>query len=243
MVRRVIRGALVAALMLPAAAGAQSIPVLDEVSWGSRVRVSPFVGWGFSQTRNEETVVLSSQGAYFEEHDVVLGSGPVVGGIADIRAYKRFSVHAGGALQLRSDTEHFVTQRPGEFFQEEGARSFMLKLGAAMHLREPESDLQLRQLAASVFVAPALVREGHSAGAMYNWGVNFGFDGDVPVTPRLTFQFGLEDTIFWWDEEELAVRANQFYALALNQVVATNVSASPGNNWMLRLGLSFDLLP
>jgi hypothetical protein len=87
------------------------------------------------------------------------------------------------------------------------------------------------------------VREGHSAGAMYNWGVNFGFDGDVPVTPRLTFQFGLEDTIFWWDEEELAVRANQFYALALNQVVATNVSASPGNNWMLRLGLSFDLLP
>ena len=242
MVRRVIMGALVAALLLPAAAAAQSIPVLNSVNWGARVRVSPFVGWGFSQTRNEETVVLSSQGAYFEEHDVVLGAGPVAGAVADIRFYRRFSVHAGAAVQLRDDTEHFVTQRPGEFYVEEGANSFMAKLGLAVHLREPESDLQLRQLAASVFVAPAFVREGHSLGAMNNWGVNFGFDGNVPVTPRLTFQFGLEDTLFWWDEEELAVRADEFYAGALGQTVLTEVSASPGNNWMLRLGLSFDVL-
>ena len=243
MVPRVIRGALVAALLLPSTAAAQSIPALNEVTWGSRVRVSPFVGWAFGSTRNEETVVLNAQGGYFEEHDVVLGAGPVIGGVADVRLYKRFSVHAGGAMVLRGDTEHFVTQRPGEFFVEEGAKSFMAKLGLAVHLREPESDLQLRQLAASVFVAPAYVREGHSLGAMNNFGVNFGFDGDVPVTPRLTFQFGFEDTMFWWDEEELAVRADEFYALALQQTVLTDVSTGPGNNWMLRLGLSFDVLP
>lgn len=254
MVRRVLQGALVAALLLPAAAGAQSVPLQYDSEWGPRLRVAPFAAWAFRLTRTEDTFVTPADGSepYFESHEVELGGGPGVGLIADYRVAGRFSVHGGAALVVRGDTRHFVTRQPDIFWTQEGSNVLVAKLGLGMHLSEPVSELQRRRLSASVFVAPTFMRDmpredivfnGETLGASNAFGVNFGFDGEMPLTPKLALQFGIEDYLVWWDDEELERWADAFWTGTLGEAATTDVSAEPSNNFLVRLGLSFALLP
>lgn len=254
MVRRVMWGAFVAALLLPAAAGAQSVPLQYDSEWGPRLRVAPFGAWAFGLTRTEDTVVMPADGSdpYFESHEVELGGGPAAGLIVDYRVAGRFSVHGGGAFVFRGDTRHFVTRQPDIYWEQDGSNVVLAKLGLGMHLTEPVSELQRRQLSASVFVAPAFMRDmprtdvvfdGESLGASNAFGVNFGFDGEMPLTPKLSVQFGIEDYLMWWDDAELAQWADAFWTGSLGEVATTEVSAGPSNNFLARIGLSFALLP
>jgi hypothetical protein len=252
MVRRVVKGALVAAFLLPAAAGAQYVPDSDD-GWGPRLRVAPFGAIAFGVTRIEDTYVVPATGEpYFSEHEVALSGGPAFGAVVDYRFSGRFSVHGGAALAFRSETDHFVEHEPATTWEQEGSRVLLAKLGLGVHLREPVSELQIRQLTASAFVAPAFLRDmprtdivfnGESLGASNAFGVNFGFDGELPLTSEITVQFGLEDYLVWWDEDRLARWADAFWTGALQEPATTEVSTGPTNNFLARLGVSFALMP
>ncbi len=252
MVRRVMMGALVAALLLPAAAGAQSVPTSSD-GWGPRLRLAPYGAWAVALTRSEDTFVTPATGApYFETHDVQLGDGPGFGVIADYRVAGRFSWHGGAALVFRGDTRHYVDQQPTTYWEQDGSNVLLVKLGLGIHLREPVSELQRRQLSASVFVAPTFLRDmprteiafnGETLGASNAFGVNFGFDGEMPLTPALAVQFGLEDYLVWWDDDALARWADAFWTGPLGELATTEVSTGPSHNVLVRLGLRFALLP
>lgn len=251
MLRRVMPGALAAALLLPVAAEAQTLSSFEPPRPASRVLIAPYGGYIFGVTRSEETFVLTGTDAYFAEHDVELGGGAVVGAVADIRVVGPFSLHAGGAYAKRGQTRHYVSEAPDVYFTQEGSDVLFLKAGIGLHLMESISELQRRSLSGTLFVAPLYMRDspreevehnGETLGESEAWGVNFGFDGQLPITTRVAFQFGAEDYVVWWDEEELTRWADAFWDLSLGQPGATEVSVGASHNFLVRLGLSFTLL-
>ena len=248
MERRVALCALAAAMLLPAAAGAQNLYVDTESVWGPKLRVTPFVGWAPGLTRTENWTVFTDQAVASEAIDNVLDPGLATGLTAEYRVWERFSVIGGGVYITRGDTESYISTEPVGFLQE-GSNFLFLKLGAAMALREPTSDLQLRPLRASIFIAPTYMREMPREDLFVDeiflnptnsFGINFGFDGEMIVNDRLSVQAALEDYVTGWDDDELGLRADAYYAQN-GFTTATIVDSGTSHQWLIRLGLGVTL--
>ncbi len=236
-----------ATLFIPLTASAQLMPLQDEQPWGARVRITPFVGLAPAVTRVERYLVdldgLLSEGAY----ETDLGSGSAAGAQIEIRAMDRFSLILGGTYIHRGETVEFAEQT-GTFTRRNGSDFLMARAGLAMRLKEGVSEMQLRQLTASLFVAPTYIREMPRPDArvesilledISTWGVTFGLDAEVPLgSERLAAQVGIEDALTFWNEDELAARNDALFALGgLDSV--TEVETELTHQWLIRVGLTF----
>jgi hypothetical protein len=236
-------------MFIPLAASAQLMPLQDELPWGARLRVTPYVGLAPAVTRIENYFVevggTLTQGRY----DVDFASGQAVGADIEVRVYDRFSLLAGGTYIRRGETIEF-SEAAGSFTQREGSDFLMAKAGLAVRLTESVSEMQLRHLSASVYVAPTYVREMPRPDVrqdpllledMATWGVSLGLDAEIPLgSERLAAQVGIEDVVTFWNEGELASRNDALFAqggLDSN----TTVKADLTHQWLIRAGLTFRL--
>jgi hypothetical protein len=243
------RAVVVAAAMilaLPAFGSAQLVTMSDPSPWGPRVRITPFVGQAPTVTRTEHLTINEGGTSASGDFDVRLGSGITSGLIVDVRALERFSFVASGAWVSRGRTvgNSIVNGDPEQHL---GANYIMARAGMAMRLREPISELQRRQLSASVFAGPAYVREmpkndpflpGSAQRNASYWGANFGLNADIPLGwEALSLQAGDEDYVFWWNGEELGHRRDIMLATQ-GYNTTTFVEADASHMLLFRAGLS-----
>ena len=243
--RRAVVAALVAAAVLPGAAAAQFTPDAGKV-WGPRVRVTPFVGTSPTVGRSERWTVFGGSAFASSQIETDLGAGPVVGATLEVRAAGRFAFIASGVYVNRGQTQWFSSSE-GEVFAGPGSDFIVAKAGVAMRLREPISDLQFRQLSASIFAAPALVHERPDRGLfsdpmltkpINHWGANVGLEAEMPLGhPNFAFQAAVEDYVILWDNRELAER---FDAVAARDgfTTDTSIDIDPSHMLVFRAGLS-----
>jgi hypothetical protein len=239
--------ALVAAAVVPSAASAQYRTVEDGPIWGERLRVTPFAGVAPRITRNESLSFLLDGRTYDFALETDLGAGPALGAEIEYRLYERFSVIGGAMLVSRGEV--FETDpSTGEFFARSGSDFLVTKLGVAMRLREQVSDLQLRTLTATIFAAPAFIREMPGADALLPaaatqatnmLGANVGVNAAIP-TPwqSVALQLGFEDFLLFWNEGALADRNDAIFADA-GLLTESSVSAGATHMLVVRAGLTW----
>lgn len=244
---RAVWVALVAAVIVPSAAAAQYGSVQDGPVWGERLRVTPFAGVSPRITRNESLSFLLDGRTYDFALETDLGAGPALGAEVEYRLYERFSVIGGGMLISRGEV--FETDpSTGEYFARAGTDFLVAKLGVAMRLREQVSDLQLRTLTATVFAAPALIREmpgddallpASATQAMNMLGANAGVNAAIPTPWRsLALQLGFEDFVVFWNEAGLADRNDAIFADA-GLLTESTVQADMSHMLLFRAGLTW----
>jgi hypothetical protein len=239
--------ALIAAAVLPASVSAQYGTVPDGPIWGERLRVTPFAGVAPRVTRNESLSVLLNGTSYDFALSSDLGAGPAVGAEIEYRLYERFSIIGGGLLIARGEV--FETdQSTGEFLARPGSDFLIAKLGLAVRLREAVSDLQLRNLTATAFAAPAFIREvpgtdlllpAGAVEAMNSLGVNVGVNASIPLPwQSVAVQLGFEDFMVFWNEGALASRNDAILADA-GLLTETRVQADLSHMVLFRAGVTW----
>lgn len=239
--------ALVAAAVVPSAASAQYGTVEDGPVWGERLRVTPFAGVAPRVTRNESLSFLLDGRTYDFALETDIGAGPALGAEIEYRLYDRFSLIGSGVLVSRGEV--FETDpSTGEFFARAGSDFLVAKVGLAMRLREPVSDLQLRTLTATIFAAPAFIREmpgddallpAAATQAMNMLGANVGVNAAIPTPWRsLAIQLGFEDFLVFWNESALADRNDAIFADA-GLLTESSVSADASHMLVFRAGVTW----
>jgi hypothetical protein len=245
---RTVIVALAAAALLPAAASAQYGAVQDGPLWGERIRVTPFAGIAPRVTRNADVRVVVGGLPISGEMESDLGAGPAGGAEVEVQLWKRFSVIGSGLLIARGEAVE-MDPATGEYRARAGSDFVVAKLGVAMRLREAVSDLQLRTVTATVFAAPAFIRElpaddalaGESVDATNMLGANFGVNAEIPFAgSRFAVQLGLEDFLVFWNDDVLAERTSAAFARAGHTVQST-VDAGVSHMPLLRAGVSLRL--
>jgi hypothetical protein len=245
---RAVFSALLAVVLAPAAAHAQSLmPDLDRPLWGPRIRVTPFIGQAPAVSRLERWTVTGPGGVTTTDYDVELGSGPTAGLSVEVLAVERFAFIGSFALVSRSRTREYSTA-DAEFYNHEGSAFLLAKGALAVRLREQVSELQVRTLTATAFVGPAFIREMPKDDAFANpvlldplthWGINFGVNAEIPLGwNSLAIQAGAEDYYTWWNKTEFGRRNDAIFA-ANGFETQSLVEADPSHMWIFRAGLSF----
>lgn len=235
---------LAALALLPAAAHAQLMPVMDEVSWGPKLRITPSFGWAAGSTREETWTVMADGAGVQYAVETELAGGPAAVLNIEYAVRGPWSVLLGGAYISR-DVAGFLTEN-GEPEGFTSSKTIALKAGVSLQLRESASELTLRRLGASAFVAPFFMLEMPDEVAGFedtdlfdsanHFGVNFGVAGELPfANDRLALQVGIEDYLTFWDQASLArYPAWRFESDA-------DADADPTHQWLIRAGISFRL--
>jgi hypothetical protein len=242
---RVVVAALAAVIAVPASVRAQAMQ--PEPPWGSRVRITPFVAQAPTVSREERWTVFENGFATADRLDVSLGAGAAAGLSVEVLLVDRFAAIASGALLSRGRTTEFSLAQ-GDFLRRNGSNFALAKLAAAMRLREAVSELQFRQLTATVFAGPAYIREMPKddvtvpsvfLGTVSHWGANFGIDAEIPIGSRgVALQAGVEDYLIWWNNGELARRNDVAFA-GIGRNTDSYVDTDRSHMFLFRIGLSF----
>jgi hypothetical protein len=248
MQRRVLAAAIALLCANTVAANAQLMPLQDDPSWGPRIRVTPFVGYLPSVTR-EETWIHNSAGTNtFVDTDYRLASGTAIGLNGEIALHGPWSAMAGVMYGSRGSSEFDVIST-GEQFQINGSRFLFARAGASLVLREKETELTLRRLSASVFAAPFYMREmprsqlGFANANVFDpsnhFGLSIGATGELPFAKdRMTLQVGVEDYATLWSEGALRRLPDSFFNDA-TAGASTRVETDVSHQRMIRAGLSY----
>lgn len=242
--KRCALATLAALALLPAAAHAQLMPVMDEISWGPKLRITPSVGWAPGITREETWNVLVDGTPVIYAVETELAGGPAASLNFEYAVRGPWNVLIGGTYISR-DVSGFMTAS-GEPEGFTSSTSIAVKAGVSLQMRESDSELTLRRLGASAFVAPFFMMEMPDEVAGFedtdlfetgnHFGVNFGIAGELPfANDRFALQLGLEDYLTFWDETSLA----RYPAWRFES--AAEADADMSHQWLLRAGISFRL--
>jgi hypothetical protein len=235
--------ALLAVAALPCMAQAQG-----ESSWGPLVRVTPTIGFspGFKQSGAAEIVTSTTVGPH--RYRMEYPNSLPIGANLELRFWNRFSVIAGGAWSARGDGE--ITDLETNVTHPTAGTDFWLaKAGLAVRLREVQPDIQMSQLNASVFVAPALIRDAGktalfapvtAATTAEHFGLNIGAEGELPLASRyLAFTVGLEDWMIFWNHDDYITRIAAYLEEGSAQQTVLSIDPDRSHLWVLRVGLTF----
>jgi len=235
--RRVVFSAL-AGLLAATSASAQ-LPTRP-IDPGPRLRITPFVGQAPQFERDERWTLSNGMLNGTVAMQTSFASGSAVGGVLDARLTERFGFVASGVYISRKATVDFETGdvAPGSNF-------LLAKAGISLRLHEPISEMQMRQLTASIFAAPALVREMPKEDLsladptlddpINHYGLNLGVETEIPLNGNsIALQLAAEDFIVWWNESELAERLDAGAGLS-----GSVVDTDPSHMWVFRAGLTF----
>lgn len=233
MLRLVLAAA--ACAVLPTSVLAQA-SLIDRPVGDLRLRVTPYFSYSPSVLRTETRTVIGEAAFERRQVDFDLGSGYGGGLRLEYLFSEPFTVFADGGFVRRGDSRDTDTRR-----REVGSDYVMLRAGLGMRLREPESELQLRRLGASVYAAPTLILEmprpdvrRTAASDMTLFGVHFGLEAEVPITPRIAAMAAIDDNFVWWDDTELGRR----HASA-SGATGTTIEVAASHVWQFRFGLTF----
>ncbi len=249
MQRRVLAAAIAFICVIPAVANAQLMPLQDDPSWGPRLRVTPFIGYLPSVTRND-TWIHSSPGSdvAFTEVEYEVASGTALGVNGEVVLRGPWS--ALGTIMYGSRGEsRFDLIDSGQEFEINGSRYIFTRAGISLALREKDSDLMLRRLSASVFAAPFYMREiprselGFENLDVFNasnhFGVSLGAAGELPFArDRMSLQIAVEDYATWWNGGALK-RLPDSFINDQTPGASTRVETSVSHMWLMRAGVSY----
>jgi hypothetical protein len=163
----------------------------------------------------------------------------LVGADARVRLRGPIGLVAGGVYSRTGQLQYFVAdtifgQAPDWRTQSNDAMWFA-KLGLSARFERPRSITDTRPRPATDLVAAAaVVRE---FGERYP-ALNLGFQGSLPVAPRVEFMLGVDDYLVFWDRNRLTppiASAIARFETDLDRVV---LNYSTSNIVQLRAGLS-----
>jgi hypothetical protein len=244
--KRAVFAVLAFQVLIPSAISAQGLSTSEPV-WGPRIRLTPFVGQAPTVSRNERWAVVNGDEVSIGDFDVDLGSGPAIGASLEFQVADRFALIGSGLFINRGQTREF-SFIDSEFFVSEGSNFLVGKLAAALRLREAASEMQLRQLTATVFAGPAIVHEMPKDDAAVNtvllesvthWGLNFGLDAEIPMGQGpLALQLGFDDFYTFWNTGEIAARNDRAFA-GLGLTTESALEADASHMILIRAGISF----
>jgi hypothetical protein len=235
-------GALAALAMLPQLATAQSGDV-----WGPHIRFTPFVALspGFKQVG--EAFLFNDGSLEVHDYEVNFASGFGMGVATQLRFWNRFSLIGSATYSTRGDGE-IIDFTDNTRYEIDGSDFYTVKAGLSLSMREVESDLQMRRLNATVYVAPALVHERpktemftpeQSAQVKTYPALNFGAEAEMPfANNKMAFVLGLEDYMIFWDQQAAGDRVEGYMQWQYPNATA-EVEASRSQMWVLRAGLAF----
>jgi hypothetical protein len=242
--KRHLVAALAALVILPQMAAAQS----GEGLWGPHIRITPFLALspGFNQTG--EAFLGANGGLEVHDYEVRFASGYGVGVGTQLRFWNRFSLVGSAMYASRGDGE-MIDFTDDTRYEIDGSDYYTVKAGLSLSMREFESDLQLRRLNATVYVAPALVHErpktemftpAQSAQAKTYPAVNFGAEAEMPfANNKMAFTLGLEDYMIFWDQQAAGDRVEGYMQWQYGPTATVDVETSRSQMWVMRAGLSF----
>jgi hypothetical protein len=243
--RRVLVALLAALLVFPAAAEAQLRPIGEPNRWGPRFRITPFIGFMPAFERTEDWVAQDEAEVIRVRTIQEIGSGIAFGLNLELPLAGRFGLFAGGAYTARDRTVFEVgTDAP---YQIDGNHVYLARAGIIMHLTEDPSELVLRRANASLFAGGAAMHErprnvlgtADIIESGTHIGVNLGMSISMPLgSDRFAVQIGAEDNIIWWNPDQLASLANEYFGLPDG---ATTVTTAASNVFLVRAGLSLRL--
>jgi hypothetical protein len=234
--------ALIALAALPCVGHAQSTSV-----WGPAIRLTPYIGISPGITQEGVAFVFVNGSTDAREYELEFGAGLQGGVNAEYRFWNRFSGIAGLAYARRGG-ERLIDFGDELVYETDATNLWMAKAGLAMRLAEPNAELQLRRLNASIFIAPALIHDVPSttvfsppaAGQSVNhWGLNLGADAELPLgNDRMAFNAGVEDWIVFWNDDGYRNRIEPYIQ---SQNPGAVVAVEPENTHMvvLRFGLTW----
>ena len=230
--------------VLPNGAQAQAEP-----TWGPVLRITPTLGISPTFKQSGDATIVSPTDVTVHRFQFDYPSGLPVGVNVELRFWNRFSLIAGGVWSARGDGE--VTDFEEEVtYQTAGTNFWLAKAGLAVRLNEVRPAMQRRQLNASIFVAPALIRDVakselfapvSAANTIEHFGVNLGAEGELPLgSEHLAFTVGVEDWLIYWNDtdEEYLTRVGAYLEQGFPRDVVS-VEADRSHLWVLRVGLSF----
>jgi hypothetical protein len=236
--------AIAAAFIFPVTTSAQQFDYDGPTSWGPRLRVTPFVGFAPKLTRTEHWLFVGPNFSVEEIYHVDLASGMAAGASVEMQVWDRFAI-VGGATMISRGRTIESSEASSDRFQHAGSNFLLVKAAAAVRLREQASDLQVHSLSGTLFAGPALIREMPKSDAnvpapvlldpLSYIGLNVGLDVQLPVvTDKLTFQAGVEDYWFHWNDAEMARRND----IAAGGSVQSYVESDPSHTFLMRAGFS-----
>jgi hypothetical protein len=107
--------------------------------------------------------------------------------------------------------------------------------------------MQMSLLDASVFVAPALIRDAgrdapsapaSASNTVSHHGLNVGAEGELPLASRhVAFTIGLEDWMIFWKDHDNLKRVAAYLEQPGTHVIAAEANST--HLWLVRAGLTF----
>ena len=235
--------ALAVLAALPRLAHAQA-----DTGWGPVFRITPFVGISPGINQKGEATAFSNNNVTGHAYRVEYSSSIPIGIAVEARAWNQFTVVAEGVWAHRGDGR-LIDFEDEVVYNTAGTNFWMGKIGLGMRLREGRSDMQLRRLNASIFIAPALVHDdpvdnittpAASNDNINQFALNLGADAELPLSDtRLAFNIALEDWIIYWDETKYAARVGGYFQQLNSTIDAVALDADKTHFWVLRAGLSY----
>jgi hypothetical protein len=249
MQRRVLVAAIALICAIPAAANAQLMPLQDDPSFGSRLRITPFLGYMPSVVRHETWVHSNdTDETTFVDVDAHLGSGSAIGVNGEYALRGPWS--ALGTLMYGSRGDRsFDLVNTGSEFAINASRYIVARGGVSYTLKEKETELTMRRVSATVFGGPFYMREIPRSesgfedldvfGASNNFGLSVGAAGEIPFNKdRMSFQLGVEDYATWWNSGGLR-RLPDSLIEDDTPGASTRVESSVSHMWVIRAGVSW----
>jgi hypothetical protein len=210
---------------------------------GPRLRVTPFIGYAPALKRVERRAAFSILGPESDIVEVEHSDGLSLGLNGEYRLANPLALMVGGGVIFRGRSA-FASSTHEQQWSDAGSNFAFARIAAVIRLQEAESDLQMRRMNAALFAGPTYLRElpvvdffRGTAEGMDLIGVVMGGSGEFPLGSGLALHFGAENTVFWWDNRELARRADA-YNDAVGRTTTTAVSTGVSHQWVLRTGLS-----
>lgn len=216
--------------------------------WGPKFRLTPYIGISPGINQNGAAGLFTPNGV--SEHIYRLEySGSIPLGLnLDYRVWNGFSVVGGGVWSRRGDGS-LIDFEDELIYDLDGTNFWMAKLGLGIRLNERNTEMQLRRLAASIFIAPAIVHDAPnsslttpaiSSSSISQFGLNLGVDAELPLANnRFAFSVGLEDWIIFWDKTNYATRLGGYFQQLTPNLETIAIETKNTSLFVLRTGLTF----
>ena len=224
---------LAALLCAPTFAGAQVLP--DEAP--PRLTLSAYTGVRAPFGGGFASVFVPS-GGFLVRQDRT-GS-PLIGVDAKLHLRGRVSLLAGGLYTQTGQAQYFLSdttfsQGP-DWISQSSDPMWFGKLGLSARFDAPRSITDTRRRPSTeLFAAAALVREFEEL----HPGLNFGFQGSLPMGSGVDLVLGVEDYLVFWNEERLAPAvAGIVQGFQEEEVQGVLLHYSTSNIFQLHLGVS-----